>query len=445
MHIRKCSRLVAAMVLAVLAASVMPTAATAVPTFNTLFSFCNDPNFGCENTGSTPQAALLRDAQGNLFGTAEVGNDNGHGTAYELIFDPAQQTYSFKLIYRFCQKTLGNLCLDGLQPASNLIMDVNGNLYGTTTQGGKNNQGIIFELVHHNQHNYALKVLHAFCNRVNCKDGADPAAGLTYQGEEAGALYDGSASLYGTTLHGGTANNAGVAYRFTPGGGPAYQVIRNFCWVQNSCSGGAFPLGLTIDANGLLYGIAEEGGRHGQGVLFRLSPHGNRYSETILYAFCRRAGCTDGREPSGPVSIDAAGNIFGTTTRGGKNDSGVVFELNTVRHETVLYSFCKTQPNCGDGSGPSGNIVVASNGDIFGTTEQGGNSASCCGVLFRIRAGKETVLHTFCPNPGLNCDPDGEFPFGGLITDGSGNLYGTTLNGGQAETFAGGTVFQLTP
>lgn len=439
------SRLSVVATLITLAAGVVPPSASAVPTFSTLFSFCNDPNFGCENTGAGPQASLVSDAQGNLYGTAEVGNDNGHGTAFGLFFDPAQHTYTFQLLYRFCQVQNGFLCLDGLQPASNLILDANGNLYGTTTAGGKNNQGIVFELFRHNHYVYTLKVLYNFCAKANCRDGAFPVAGLTYQGEQTGALYDGISPLYGTTQKGGLSTNGGVAYRYIPQGTQRYRVVRYFCFPNNSCAGGSTPSGLTPDADGNFYGVAELGGRLGHGLVFKLSPNGEVFSEKVLYNFCRKAGCTDGRDPVGRVAFDSGGKLYGTTSNGGRNDGGVVFRLDIGSRETVLHSFCQKQPNCDDGSSPAGGVVVAPNGDLFGTTLGGGNSPSCCGVLYQIDAGKESVLHTFCPNPGLNCDPDGESPAGGLIMDGSGSLYGTTQHGGEAETFVSGTVFKFTP
>ena len=146
--------------------------------------------------------------------------------------------------------------------------------------------------------------------------------------------------------------------------------------------------------------------------------------------------------------LDAQGNLYGTTAGGGTYDQGMVFKLDTTGKETALYSFTGT---AGDGASPQAGLVRDAQGNLYGTTVSGGD-ASCdapygCGTVFRIDAsGNETVLYRFTGTGG-----DGEFPYAGLVQDGQGNLYGTTFNGGSASCSNGyggvgcGIVFKLTP
>jgi len=406
----------------------------------TLYSFCSVSN--CDD-GADPGAALLRDGSGNLYGTAQIG-DNGR--AFELVFDSATGKYKYKILYRFCR--LAN-CTDGAQPVSNLIMDVNGNLYGTTTLGGAFNGGTVFEL-RRKDRNYSIKILYSFCRQASCTDGKSPYEGLAYQGVENGELYDGSSPLYGTTLFGGLATNAvGVAYQLVIPTGTTkrkFKVIHTFC-SETNCADGAYPWGLIIDAAGNLYGNAEEGGILTAGVAYELSPKKGGFSETVLYNFCSLTTCADGSFPSGVPAIDGSGNIFGTTQSGGTGSGngggGTVWEIvpNGKNSQlTTLYNFC-SQSNCTDGNEPRAGVAVAPDGDVFGTTQSGGQF--CCGIVFQIHTGSENLLYSFCQDMADNC-PDGSSPYGGVILDDSGTVYGTTQVGGTGIESAG-TVFKLTP
>ncbi len=197
---------------------------------------------------------------------------------------------------------------------------------------------------------------------------------------------------------------------------------------------------LIFDAAGNLYGTTQYGGgANAYGTVFELTPAGGgNWTETVLYSF--RSG-TDGAVPGAGLIFDAAGSLYGTTTAGGPNN-GTVFELTPTAGEgwteQVLYRFC-SQANCADGQYPYGGLIFDAAGNLYGTTEFGGTNGY--GTVFKLTptAGggwTETVLHSF------GSGTDGASPFVGLIFDAAGNLYGTTTYGG---TYGVGTVFELTP
>jgi uncharacterized repeat protein (TIGR03803 family) len=212
---------------------------------------------------------------------------------------------------------------------------------------------------------------------------------------------------------------------------------------------GEFPSASPIrDWAGNLYSTTVNGGDDlscsysgipGCGVVFKLDPTGK---ETALYTF---TGGADGGVPSGLIR-DREGNLYGTTLGGGSSSlpAGTVFKVDNTGHETVLHSFCSAA-NCADGNTPNAGVIRDEEGNLYGTTIGGGEfciEQSGCGVVFKLdRAGQETVLYNFCPNGYGNCT-DGSAPSSGLIRDAVGNLYGTTLGGGANGD---GTVFKLDP
>jgi uncharacterized repeat protein (TIGR03803 family) len=221
--------------------------------------------------------------------------------------------------------------------------------------------------------------------------------------------------------------------------------------------GAAPTAGLTMDAAGNLYGTTYYGGSAGYGMVFKLVHTGSNWIEQPLYSFPSYQSGNDGAEPYAGVTIGPDGNLYGTTTRGGGSAAhGTVFKLSPPASvcksalcpwtETILYRFSGGS----DGNSPSGSVVFGSGGNLYGTTEVGGDS-SCgsgegCGVVFKLtRLGSgwtETVLHAFSGSP------DGINPVSSLVFDQAGNLYGTTNNGGlelSCNPYGCGTVFQLTP
>jgi uncharacterized repeat protein (TIGR03803 family) len=153
--------------------------------------------------------------------------------------------------------------------------------------------------------------------------------------------------------------------------------------------------------------------------------------ETVLHFF---TGGSDGNSPRAGLIADSSGNLYGTTVSGGASGLGVAFKLSPGGTETVLYSFCNLPPGCSDGSNPAAGLIADSSGNLYGTTENGGASRE--GTVFKLSpSGTETVLHSFTFG-------DGGLPVAGLIADSSGNLYGTTQDGGA---WGEGAVFKLSP
>jgi uncharacterized repeat protein (TIGR03803 family) len=223
---------------------------------------------------------------------------------------------------------------------------------------------------------------------------------------EAGLIADSSGNFYGTTASGGAANE-GVVYKLDTAGHET--VLYSFTgWAD----GGSPYAGVTRDSAGNLYGTTVVGGT-AAGVVYKLDTTGH---ETVLYSF---TGFADGGYPKGGVTRDSAGNLYGTTTMGGAWGHGVVFEVDSIGNETVLYSFMGGF----DGALPLAGVIRDSAGNLYGTTSEGG--ASQAGVVYKLDpAGQETVLYTFTGGA------DGANPYAGLTFDSAGNLYGTTEYGG---------------
>jgi len=269
------------------------------------------------------------------------------------------------------------------------------------------------------------------------KDGENPEGGL---------VVDKAGNLYGTTVSGRgcspkTCHPApGMVFKFAATG--TESILHTFTGAPTSCGttgnpacDGAAPYaGMLLAASGVFYGTTGAGGASNMGTVFALGAGG----EKVLYSF--KGYPADGAFPYAGVVQDSAGNLYGVTSAGGRYDSGAVFKIASSGTETLLYSFT----GLADGAFPYGGLYLSSTGDLYGTTSAGGiTSGNCypagCGVLFRVDpAGVETVLHSFTGTP------DGASPYGGLIADSAGNLYGTTFNGGSGACGNGcGAVFQL--
>jgi uncharacterized repeat protein (TIGR03803 family) len=247
--------------------------------------------------------------------------------------------------------------------------------------------------------------------------------GIDGNNPEGGLVADRAGNLYGTTVAGGSFN-AGTIFKLAPDG--TQSVLYSF--MGGSAGDGANPeAALVLDAAGNLYGTTVNGGSDQDfGTVFKLTPDG---TETVLYRF---AGPGDGATPFAGLIENRDGNLFGTTSEGGAG-AGTVFKIAPDGTQTVLHSF--TGP---DGANPMGKLIEDKKGNFYGTAPNGGSSgANCqlgCGVVFKLKAnGTETVIHAFDSTDGRN-------PFGGLIEDKSGNLYGTTVAGGSADR---GTVFEI--
>ncbi len=347
--------------------------------------------------GSDPEGSLWRDSADNLYGTTVYGGSFGFGTVFKL-----DTSGNETLLYSFSGKQ------DGAYPWASVIQDAEGNLYSTTSGGGRGGNGTVFRLDTANKET----VLHDFSGR----GGASPRASL---------LLDSRGNLYSTTLGGG-AYGAGVVFKLSPKSRET--VPHSFAEPPD----GAYPLsGLVADANNNLYGTTVVGGKFGAGTVFKLDRAGK---EKVLYSF---RGGTDGGYPWANLVLDQSGNVYGTASEGGDltcdagSGCGVVFKMDSSGKEEVLYSFAGGT----DGAYPYTGLTMDANGNLYGVTVLGGTSGA--GTVFRVDTGRnETVLHNFTGGT------DGGYPISGLIQDVAGNLYGTAQTGGQ---YGYGNVFELTP
>jgi uncharacterized repeat protein (TIGR03803 family) len=386
--------------------------------------------------GATPWGSLIMDQKGNFYGTTEQGGVHGMGTVFKLS-PPVTKSGLWRetVLYSF-----GSQSQDGVNPYDRLVVDKEGNLYGTTYSGGANNVGTVFQLSPEKSGTWSEAVLYSFGG--DAIDGSLPYAGL---------IMDKEGNLYGTTYNGG-ANNAGTVFELSPEKNRVWTeaVLYSFVGAPND---GSLPYaGLIMDKAGNLYGTTTEGGAYTWGTVFKLSPgKGDAWTESVLYSFGSQSG--DGVNPYGSLIMDMQGDFYGMTTGGGKYVYGEAFKLSPpagesgVWTETLLYSFGSYSI---DGAYPFDGLIMDKEGNLYGTTTGGGKYS--LGAVFRMSppAGKrsawaEKVLYSF---GGTRVRaPNGEEPWDSLIMDKEGNLYGTTTEGGATThcDYGCGTVFKLSP
>jgi uncharacterized repeat protein (TIGR03803 family) len=378
-------------------------------------------NFVYQNgDGFGPEATLVFDSSGNLYGTTIAGGTAceppGCGVVFEL--SPSNGNWSERLLVDFNGS-------DGSSSVAPLVFDSHGNLYGSTKSGGTSGNGTVFELVASNGGAWTEMVWHSFTGGT---DGSQPQSGI---------MFDAAGHLYATASAGGV-NGGGVAVRMgggnLPGGASA---LHSF----GGGSDGSQPSGsLASDANGNLYGTTWSGGAYQLGSVFELvlDPLSGNWAETILYSF----NGADGANPYGGVILDAAGNLYGTTYDGGADGVGTVFKLansNGSWSESVMHSFATGNS---DGGNPYSGLTFDPHGNLYGTTNSGGVGGH--GTVFRLTpmpTGQwaETILYGFAGKL------DGGWPVGGVVLDSAGNIYGTTVMGGTGGIEEGGVVFEITP
>jgi uncharacterized repeat protein (TIGR03803 family) len=324
--------------------------------FKLLHSFASDGS-----DGAWPYAGLIQDATGNLYGTTQEGGAFDQGTAFKVT-----KNGKFSLLHSFSSGT------GGFGPDGPLTLDPSGNLYGTTPFGGipgcasGGGCGVAFELSPSGEET----VLRAF---IDGKKGSYPQGGL---------IRDKAGNLFGTA-DGGGHNGHGTVFQLDPAGNQ--KALYTFMGKAD----GQFPRsGLIQDASGNFYGTADggilAGGGSGAGLVFKLDANDNY---TPLYTF---TGRSDGFAPNGYLVMDAAGNLYGTTFYGGEpacyGGCGVVFKVDPTGHETVLHAF----QGGTDGAFPVGGLTIDAAGNLYGTAAHGGNPNDCtqdgggCGVVFKI-------------------------------------------------------------
>ena len=401
--------------------------------------------------------------------------------AVEVIASPAQ---TFKTLLSFNGT-------DGAEAASVLVQGTDGNFYGTTQQGGANDNcgeyigcGTVFKITPGG----TLTTVYNFCPQTNCTDGYAPA----------GLVLAPNGNFYGTTLWGGTGSNANCNGNGQIGCGTVFEITAAGKFItRHSFAGseGSAPNGLVRATNGNFYGTTSQGGTSnscggGCGTVFKMTPE---FKLRTLHNFCSQPSCTDGAVPSGTGTLATLmqatdGKLYGTTFLGGKYDFGTVFKITTGGTLTTLHRFRKgtggAYPNSGVVQATDGNfygttrttgsasgtvfkmtpgrvlttlksdccylyagLIQATDSKLYGTTFFGGAAPpNCptlvgnlpCGSLFKITLkGALTTLYSFCPQTPCT---DGAAPLAGLMQATNGKFYGTTTGGG---TNGGGTAFSL--
>lgn len=396
-------------------------------------------NLSNNGDGELPYSGLIFDWAGNLYGTTTTGGTYGQGTVFQLS-PSSSGGWTMTTLHSF-----GNGS-DGQSPwGGALLMDTAGNLYGATLYGGTQlcndsrpvGCGTVFKMVPNADGSWTEKVIHNFSGggvNGNGPNGYHPYGGLAM---------DAAGNLYGTTLYGGTYGSGG-----TIDGGTVFELSpskngnwkEELLWSFGGGDDGNLPQCTPVfDKAGNLYGTTSSGGRpYDGGTVFELSPGSNGWTETIIFNFDAAGNSATGEGPLAGVVFDAAGNLYGTTAYGGTFFRGNVFELTPkASHgwkETVLHTFTH-----GDGETPDAGVTVDAAGNVYGTAFMGG--AFNAGIVYKLSqsAGtwSETILHSFNNEGG-----DGTNPAGSLVLDSDGNLYGTTYEGGSSGD---GTIFEITP
>jgi uncharacterized repeat protein (TIGR03803 family) len=366
-------------------------------------------------TTNAPEGALVQGTDGNLYGTTSGTTDEStSGTVFKMTPSGTLTT-----LYSFCSKTG---CVDGQYPLAGVVQASNGDFYGTTNVGGANSQGAVFQITPAG----TFTTLYSFCV-TTCADGGNPQAELVQAS---------NGDLYGTTANGGIIDGnpsdgaQGTLFKITTAG--VLTTLHTFC-TRTGCPDGAHPVAkLVRGSDGFLYGTTSAGGPHGDGTVFKVNLLGN---VTTLHSF----DGTDGAVPVAGLVQATDGNFYGTTSQGGANSGcdtltcGTAFKMTPAGTLTTLYSFC-SEASCADGSRPTGALIQATDGNLYGTTYGFGSSN---GTIFKIdSSGTLTTLHEFC----LGDCTDGLDPYAGLLQATSGTFYGTTFG---VEGDSDGTVYSF--
>jgi uncharacterized repeat protein (TIGR03803 family) len=392
--------------------------------------------------GSAPAGILATDSAGNLYGTTNQGGLSGNcsGGTCGVVYElsPASGGGWTETVL---YSFLGTT--DGGNPQSGVILDSAGNLYGTTLWGGDTDCssvgcGTVYELVRGSGGSWTEKILYEFTGE---SDGGDPIGGLVF--DTAGNLY-GTTSAWGD-LGGCNNNGCGAVFELSPASGGTWTETTLHTFSHLVGDGNAPAASLTIDAHGNLYGTTPLGGSfpnycpEGCGTVFELaSAAGGSFHYGVIHQF--GATATDGQNSAGGIIL-VEGKIYGTTANGGSAGAGTVWELSGSSRgwtETILHSFLGGT----DGQSPTSTMVFGQYGAIYGTTEYGGNTTACapgCGTIFRLAPSGSTWAES--PFFRFN-STNGRLPNNsGLTKDAAGNLYGVTGLGGSSND---GVVFEIT-
>jgi uncharacterized repeat protein (TIGR03803 family) len=389
--------------------------------------------FAVQLNGAYPQSALLAGGSGNFYGSTLQGGMYGNGTVFELSPLP-KGGYKQIVLHNFDSN------VDGYEPGP-LVADSAGNLYGSLNRSTKlANGGAVFKLTRGPKGTWLETIVFTF----------DGSAGPT------GILnFDHAGNLYGVNAYGG-ANNWGAVYELTPSSQGKWleSTLHNF---TNMADGGYPDGGLTFDSSGDIYGTASSGGdpqcnpfggrNTTCGIVFKLSNNGNgTWTESTLLIF----NYTNGAYPTGGLTLDSVGNLYGTTYNGPAPGGGVVYRLSPNPDDTWTQSILYTFKGGPDAATPNGSLLLDSQGNFYGTSQNGGSASCNCGTVFEISPSKgpywkEKILYRFSGGV-LE-----ESPLGGLVVDSLGNLYGTASGNPSGNGICyvqfgcNGSVFKLSP
>jgi len=418
------SKVLAVLAATLIMASILAPGAWAAGKYKVLHRFTGGSD------GSGPGAGVVFDSTGNLYTTTRQDGAYGSGTVVELTPN-SDGSWTETVIYSFTGGT------DGGASYGTPIFDVVGNLYGTTSAGGVYGYGTVFMLTPNSDGSWTETTLHSFAGGT---DGAQPTSGLIF--DTAGNLYGTTTKGgRGNCPEYSSATGCGTAYELTrsSGGGWSESVLYAFAGGKD---GGYLDWGnLVFDGAGNLYGTTRDHGisgprcaGYGCGTLFELTPNsGGGWTEHVLHRFNQK----DGGDADGTLIFDAAGTLYGTTLTGGRYNAGTVFTLTLGSDgkwtERVIHAFTDGK----DGGYPYSGVIFDAAGALYGTTNVGGIHGY--GTVYELTpesggGWKESVLHAF------KGGRDGQQPCNDVVFDANGNLFDTTTSGGN-----GGTVFEIMP
>ena len=388
-------------------------------TEKTVYSFSRFPH------GTTPLKNVTFDSAGNIYGTTCFGGTHNDGTVFKLT--PGKNgSYTQTVLYSFSGS-------DGACPASGVVLDSAGNIYGTASTGGNKSTtcfqtagcGVVFKLTP-NGTTWKQQILYKFSG----SDASYPSSLAWYPG----------GNLVGTAGP-PSPNWNGIVFMLTPSG-TAWNFTTLFSFPATGFANGLVGP-LVVDSSGNLYGVTTYGGTFNEGIVFELSYSGNQLVESVLHSFTRGG---DGNSPTAGLSIDQAGNLYGSAPSGGTLGYGSIFKLTRDTqsnwNEAVIYNFQSVT----DGWGPQGGVVLDGAGNVYGTTAAGGSTSCSCGTAFELSpnsngAYTKKTIHNFSGYAGSQLGT-----LAAMVFDSQGNLYGTTPDGnGHLNVSDGGTVYRLSP
>ncbi len=367
------------------------------------------PEFQFISTGTTPLAGLSKSTDGYLYGTMSAGGTFGSGTVFRM-----SQGGTLTTLGNFYSNTNG--ALSGANPQAPPVLGPDGNYYGTTNSGGSSGLGCIYRMTPSGQ----ISVLHSFSSSTTA-GGTSPLAPLV-------AGSDGN--LYGVASSGGTSGN-GTIFKMTTSG--VFTALVNFTGTSGSYLGSSPRAALVQRSDGNFYGTTATGGSGGFGTIFKVTPAG---VFTTLVQFTGTTGSYPGATPIGALVEGTDGDFYGTTSAGGSGSLGTIFKVSPSATFTSLATFTGTS-GAVLGSSPKGALVQMPDGNLYGTTTAGG--INNVGTVFQVTpAGMLATLVNFTGNSGSSL---GSTPQGALVAGDDGALYGTTNAGGLNGV---GTIFKVT-